>query len=431
MRMVELMCTIYTFKGGYQMKKLLIFMLVLSLMLSVLVIGASAEGISRMDCGIDIELKKTDPALVIKNGVIDPGEYEKYEWTGDLEIGESNLTMQWGAGGHVYWTEMVEMGNSSEWYFSWDEVHGFNFAVVITIPEAGFHTNWPQNERDSNGHVVDSFMGNVGLNIWNSTELFNQQFPGALYYSIGRDIDSGAYLKGHIGTLGNTGIFDPIGGVDYVIEYVGNTATFEWSIPFSDFIISDAGYNVVVTEGLEFPFSITVTAGDSTPEGTGNYHDKSYGIQFGQNAWFLDQANRERDSAWFTVSYEYVEGAKPEDTSVSSDTAASAPADTDAPTTPPPTIPVTTEVVTEIVTEVVTSQIAVTDEAGNEVTDEAGAVVTEVVSEIVSEVVTSIVTNEVTTAGAANAPATGDAAVIASVMAVVAACGAVVAKKKR
>jgi len=262
MRMIEFMCTIYTFKGGYQMKKLLIFTLVLSLMLSVLVIGASAEGISRIDCGIDIELKKTDPALVIKNGVIDPGEYEKYEWTGDLEIGESNLTMQWGNGGHVYWNEIVAMGNSSEWYFSWDEVHGFNFAVVITIPEAGFHTNWPQNERDSNGHVVDSFMGNVGLNIWNSTELFNQQFPGALYYSIGRDIDSGAYLKGHIGTLGNTGIFDPIGGVDYVIEYVGNTATFEWSIPFSDFIISDAGYNVVVTEGLEFPFSITVTAGE-------------------------------------------------------------------------------------------------------------------------------------------------------------------------
>ena len=396
------------------MKKLMLFILAISLVISAFAVETFAEGISRMDCGIDIDLKKTEPDLVKKNGVIDPGEYEKFEWTGDIEIGESNLTMQWGAGGHVFWDDIIAMGKSSEWYFSWDEVNGFNFAVVITIPEAGFFTNWPQNELDSNGHIVDSFMGNVGLNIWNSTELFNQQFPGALYYSIGRDITTGAYLKGHIGTLGNRGNFDPEGGKDYVINYDGNTATFEWSIPFADFIISDAGKNIVVEEGLTFPFSITVTAGASKPGDSGNYHDKSYGIQFGQNAWFLDQANRDRDSAWFTVTNEFVDGAGQKETEPETTVP------TEEITTAAPTQPVTTEIITELVT----TQVAVTDEEGKEVTDAAGGVVTEVIADVVTSIVTEAPSES---AGQdTSSPVTGDPIVIAAVVAVLAVCGVVV-----
>ena len=93
------------------MKKLMLLILAISLVISAFAVETFAEGISRIDCGIDIDLKKTEPDLVKKNGVIDPGEYEKFEWTGDLEIGESNLTMQWGAGGHVFGMILLQWVN--------------------------------------------------------------------------------------------------------------------------------------------------------------------------------------------------------------------------------------------------------------------------------------------------------------------------------
>ena len=52
------------------MKKFMLLILATALLLSAFAVEAFAEGVSRIDCGIDIELKKTDPALVKKNGVI-------------------------------------------------------------------------------------------------------------------------------------------------------------------------------------------------------------------------------------------------------------------------------------------------------------------------------------------------------------------------
>lgn len=384
------------------MKKTAAILLTIIMLFSVMAISTFAEGVAVTDCGIDIDLKKTDPSKVIKNGKIDPGEYEEFMWEGDLETGECHLTMQWAKQMDV-WDYAVAMGNSSHWYFSWDEVHGFNFAVVVTIPTEGFHTNWPQSKLDENGWVEDSFLGNVGLNIWNSNELFNKKFPGALYYSIGRDIDTGSYLYGHIGTLGNKNNYSPVPGVDYCIEYVGNTATFEWSIPFEDFVIEN--YQGV---GTEFPFNITVTAGDSHPDTDSWYPERSYGIQFGQNSWLLHQFNRQRDSAWFTIVDEYVEGGDTPATTPSQDTT---PVTTKAPET---------TVVTEIVYE------TTINEAGEveQVTDADGSAVT--------AVVTRVETVEVTTPGAGTAaPTTGDPMIMAAVLAAITACGAVVSKKRK
>ena len=389
------------------MKKIAAILLTFIMLLSALAISAFAEGICLTDCNIDIDLKKTDPSRVIKNGKIDPGEYEEYLWTGDLETGECNLTMQWANGGRggEFWDKCVAMGNSSHWYFSWDEVHGFNFAVVVTIPEEDFCTNWPQSSMNENGFVEDAFMGNVGLNIWNSTKIFNKKFDGALYYSIARDITTGTYLEGHIGTLGNKNSYDPVGGTDFFIGYEGTTATFEWSIPFDEFVIEN--YQGV---GTEFPFNITVTAGNSHPDTDSWYPERSYGIQFGQNAWLLHQLNKQRDAAWFTIVDEYVAGGETPVTTPSADTV---PVTTKAPET---------TVITEIVFE------TTINEAGEveKVTDADGSAVTAIVTRV------ETVEAPATTPGQGTAaPATGDPMIMAAVLAAITACGAVVSKKRK
>ena len=72
-----------------------------------------------------VQIKKTDPSNVVKDGIIGEGEYERLNV--DLGADTSPLIL-------VGFTEESldnarAMLPTMEYYFSWDEVHGFNFAV--------------------------------------------------------------------------------------------------------------------------------------------------------------------------------------------------------------------------------------------------------------------------------------------------------------
>ena len=75
-----------------------------------------------------ITVKKADPSDVVKDGVIGDGEYERYY--ADLDA-EDNMTspLFLVAFGTDSMDHVLEMFPTMEYYFSWDEEHGFNFAI--------------------------------------------------------------------------------------------------------------------------------------------------------------------------------------------------------------------------------------------------------------------------------------------------------------
>ncbi len=383
------------------MRKLATLALAVLMVVSLLAVSAAAESyIPGEHCNAKFEIKKANPANVVKDGVIGAGEYEQIT-VDDNDIARNFIDSS------VYQAS-EDMSQTIKYYFSWDETHGLNFAVVFDAG-TGFHTSFDQPTPNEEGKLMDDFCYNLGLNF--SSGRTDSGMP-YFYYSIGKKIQDGSYLKGHWNQLGADSSYNPVGGQDFAINYNGTVCTFEWSIPLSVL-------NVAATAGTTIDINIAATAGnfdyDSATWPTPGDAKGTWAVSLGEYG-FMCAASKENNPAKGTLSAELISGGA-DNTTVAP---TPGPATSDDKTTPAPTQPATTRIETSIVTETVIA----TDTNGEAVTDTNGDVVTEVVSEVVTSVVTDA-------PSAPTSPITGDPAVIAAVVAAISACGVVVAKKRK
>ncbi|MBQ8524877.1 MAG: hypothetical protein IJ457_09685 [Clostridia bacterium] len=410
------------------MKKIITVLVLAAMLLVTLGVSASAETyLANGYCQAEFEIKKADPANVKKDGIIGEGEYEK------VEVSKDDLAINF-ISANCYLTADA-MADTMEYYFSWDEVNGLNFAVKydaypVAAGEAlgytadqimdGFKTTVEQGTPNENGVPMDNFCFNVGVVFasgWD--EDANTQ---SFYYAVGKKIDGSSYLNGHWGQLGKDGNYEPVGGKDFEISYSGTTVTCEWSIPFAEFDFPGAA------AGSSIDFSIAACAGgaeveDSLESDAGQFFNagSSWSVSLGQKN-FLVQVSGDAQRARATLLDEMIAGPVVDTPTVENTTTTpDAPVTTTTPapaTTPAPTQPATTAI--ESV------EVEVTDGDGNVVTDTDGNAVTEVITTIITEAPTQSAGGN-----AGGSPVTGDPMIIAAVVAAISACGVVVAKKRK
>ena len=411
------------------MKKLITTLVLVAMLLTTLGVAAAAE--SYMDkvpatCEYEVTVKKADPSVVKKDGVIDVdgGEYIK------AEVPFSELSVNFHTAD--YYMAADAMARTMEYYFSWDETHGFNFAVkylakgnVEGTEYDGYYTNYVSGEGSENPAVPqDNFMSNMGLCFASGAHKETEGWS-LLYYAIGKKLDGSSYLNGHWGQLGNSGAYAPVGGQDFEVTYPGDgSVIYEWSIPFAEFI------DVAPADGVSFGFTLSAAAGNNNFAESGNIIANCWSVALGQCAW-LCQVSDDNAHATAILSDEPVKEKGADDTTAADETGplTTAPAyDTtkadDTTKVDAPTQPATTEIVTSIATQ----EVVVTDNKGDAVTDADGNEVTEIVTEVVTSIVTAAPTDS---ANGNKAPVTGDPMVIAAVVAAISACGVVVAKKRK
>ena len=391
------------------MKKLITTLVLVAMLITTLTVAAAAE--SFMDkvpatCEYEVTVKKADPAVVKKDGVIDleNGEYIK----ADVPFSELSINFKTAE----QYMQADAMGHTMEYYFSWDETHGFNFAVKYYAKGSydgtdydGYYTNYDNGTGSDDPAVPqDNFMSNMGLCFASGAHKETEGWS-LLYYAIGKKLDGSSYLTGHWNQLGNSGAYAPVGGQDFEVYYPGDgSVIYEWSIPFAEFI------DVAPADGVSFGFTLSAAAGTNDYAVSNELIANCWSVALGQCAW-LCQVSDDNAHATAILSDEPIKEGAPVVTNAP-DTDAPTQATTDAPTQP---------ATTAVVSDVVTSHVVIgTDTDGNEVT------------EVVSEIVTSIVTDAPTQApNGDNAPVTGDPMVIAAVVAAISACGVVVAKKRK
>ena len=116
-------------KEVQKMKKIISLVLASLMMAAMLSVAAGAQSQAMNGTGWDpenvVNVKKTDPSNVVKDGVIGATEYEKFEV--DLSEESSPLHVTFITGDDLQ--NGLDMLATMEYYFSWDEVHGINIAI--------------------------------------------------------------------------------------------------------------------------------------------------------------------------------------------------------------------------------------------------------------------------------------------------------------
>ncbi len=313
------------------MKKILSSIISVVFVLSMTAAVVSAQSYNpNGGCDITVTLKKADPANVVKDGIIGEGEYEKFD--ADLSPDSTNLTLVFGNNAAMY-TPAEEMLGTMEYYFSWDEVHGFNFAVKCTPPE--YDQTIPVGTGEKPG---DQFLCNLGLQVECAPAETRGELP-LFYYAISRNAKTGEYMEGHYNQLGNTGSYDPNPGTDFEVAFgADGSVIYEWSIPFANFTTTE------VANGMRFGFTLCSVAGTDTPDGDEKNYN-CYGVSFGEYGYMVDQRYAP-SHAVATLSDEQIAGGttggdttnpgtQPDDTTPGTDNPGTDPVVTDDPGTDP------------------------------------------------------------------------------------------------
>ena len=383
-----------------KMKKLTVLILSVLMLTSLFAAAASAQSFNAnghwdLDEVGQIEVKKADPADVIKDGIIGENEYERLDV--DLSPDTSFLHRVYVTGQNLL--DADAMLATMEYYFSWDEVHGFNFAIRNTHPLL-----FQQQIQQDKDPPEDEFC-------FNAAYVFAAHNPDdtkdfTLYYALAKRTDTGEYLEGHYNQLGLQGSYNPTPDVDYVITYSGNTSLIEWSVPIDAFL-PDAGAGSTLL--------ITLTATGGTAAVIDQYYRDFYAIVLGDFGFGVEGKYR-TNFAEFLLSDEPVK-SEPADTTAPYTTEpdqTTEPGDTAAPgTTEPGTAPATIndeQVETKVNDKGETVYIDKT--TGKEITREE------------AEQISSPATTRTP------APRTGDPMIVIAAVSALGVCGAVVIKRK-
>ena len=381
------------------MKKIMAVALVVFMMASLMAVTSFGSAYRGSDLDHNLMAKKADPADVVKDGIIGENEYVEFELGRDEDTTPINV---------IYYAADVfqaslDMMKTVGFYFSWDDVHGFNFAVRYK-PTKFFQV---QSEGETDP-PKDYFLINDGVAINFDTE---QMATGGsqplLYYTIAKRTDTGEYLRGYYGTeqLGLHAYYNPTPGEDFVIVYDDATGfiTVEWSIPL-DNLFTTWG------DGTEINFSIAAIAGEREQGSDTSPLDGAYANALGYKSWGNDQ-RQGGDHAQIVLSDESIRDSGGGDVPTSgTPTVGPVPTETDTNGDP---VPVPTE----------------TDKEGNPVpvqteTDKEGNPV---------PVDTNGNGNGNGNGNSGNggtAPRTGDPMIIIAAISAIGACGAVVIKRR-
>ncbi len=390
------------------MKKLSVIIMAVIMVASALVMSVSAAQTYNPNehCDIEFMLKKADPANVIKDGII--GEYEYERLALDVGIDTTSLNMAFPTpAGYLSCEEVLP---SVEFYFSWDEVHGFNFAERFKPTEASNK----QVLDISHGDIPkDDFLGNVGFMFTadpTNPRTAADEMP-MFFFALAKRTTDGQYLEGHYNQLGLKGNYDPTPEVDYTINYeAGGTVLIEWSIPFDNFLENaSVGQNVYFSTSMSSGECEDINLSDDERMST------AYSISLGDYGYLVDQRNQKVcRHAVATISDELIAAAAP-DTTTPGTTPDSNP-DTDNPGTEPGKN-----------TDPVDSNNPGTDPAdsNNPGTDPVNP------ADPTNPSNPTNPTNPTNPSNPGKAPSTADPIVIAAIASAISACGFMVSKKRK
>ena len=269
------------------MKKFMSAAIICMMLVSVLAIGASAESFipGGEYCDLSIEVKKADSAAIIKDGIISENEYEK----ADISVSEADsmLGIAWSQNVEMY-PLASEMLKTVEFYFSWDEIHGFNFAAKfkphIIMQEFEQPEKFYSEYDDTWMNGGDDFLNQTGIHVSVGEELklYSLLHSGEEYdhgfiyrWAVAKRTTDGQYISGYYtkgGLVGDT----PVPGEDYIIEYTDDGYVIcEYSIDFAE-IKPDA------RAGDQLYISIGLTAGTSDKP-----NENSYSINLGEYTYYM------------------------------------------------------------------------------------------------------------------------------------------------
>ncbi len=271
------------------MKKIITLVMALLMTASLLAVGVGAESYSPVGGWAESEqgpvtVKKADPADVVKDGVIGEYEYEKIEF--DLTEDSSPLHVMYKTSENL--TDGLEMLATCEFYFSWDEVHGFNFALKNKPKELKQVLSEGEGEKPG-----DDFANNLAYIVEFATEkgiakiLAGEDVLDAdhrcVYYAVAKRTDDGRYLRGWYdeNQLGLRGDYAAEAGTDFIINYTDDGYSLvEWSMPYS-YLSTDP-----IAAGEKLYASFTLTCG-GMDEG-GEYFKDNYCVGLGDHCFMID-----------------------------------------------------------------------------------------------------------------------------------------------
>ncbi|MCI9450308.1 MAG: hypothetical protein HFE30_08695, partial [Clostridiales bacterium] len=269
-------------------------------------------------CTVKHTIRKASPADVKKDGIIDPFEYDeiKFSYNTDLDgltpIGTMSdgktpiydpmqvCPLMLGCQGNTLVNKVNKVIVAKEdfkVYASWDEVHGFNFAVVVNptginkvVQENEQPTDHEITMKDENGKEYtimapeDPFIGDGGLMFRVNGGLSRGDFS----HSIAKRTNDGAYIDGHYGEHGKVSTpYVPVGETDVVVNYrADGYIVYEWSLPIDR--ILDAGQSTV---GSTFEFATAFVHNDTRNMYSVSLGNRGYLTNSGgSDDWYKDAA---------------------------------------------------------------------------------------------------------------------------------------------
>lgn len=275
------------------MKKIFAIACTAILVVAMLTSTAFAGSIAPVYWDLEIDTRKADAANVKKDGIIGENEYEKIDVDGNLLWMNHNTNFD---GDGIYEDLLAKaqiIRDSVEYYFSWDETNGLNFAVRYKPVEWKSDVEKANDETSfftpAGGLLIQIYTGNTkeeGLN-------------NVLYYMIGKNSNGQLLTMGYDNQSGYP--YDPewkngegkvvgayVGG--YTAEEGKNVAvaydeatgyvTYEVSIPLSVALKN--------ADDKSFNFNISIFSGGNASKSWDGAQGH-FSLALGQWGFFMDQ----------------------------------------------------------------------------------------------------------------------------------------------
>ena len=212
------------------MKRFVTVFMVAIMLVSTLGIAVSAGGYIPTASGhsdISFVLKQADPQYVEKDGKISEGEYERV--IVDLTEENSQVWVTYGNNTDLTLPAAANLLASMEYYFSWDEVHGFNIAVKCK-PDLVRQVLSVDPNAEKPG---DDFLTQTGFYLAaDPVKVLPPKSVFSFYYVLAKNTETGEYIEGHYQQFGEADVYDPEADEDYVISYEDDgSVILEWSVP--------------------------------------------------------------------------------------------------------------------------------------------------------------------------------------------------------
>lgn len=238
------------------MKKILAIMCTAILVVSMFASTAMADSMAPVYWDLEIAARKADPANVIKDGIIGENEYDKLDFDAHNLWVNHHANLNPDNSYEALIEKIAVIMDSAEFYFSWDETNGLNFAVRY-IP-VDFYSDTTQADVDGNGEAA--FFTDTGALLMQFMTGLNKEedFKNVIYTMVGTN-DNGDFLtftysnqSGYpLNTENNKyeGGYAAVNGENAIVVYDEESGylTYEVSVPVSYIKGDDGRINMLLS----------------------------------------------------------------------------------------------------------------------------------------------------------------------------------------